>query len=43
MLRANLGVQKPERIGGLKSPPYLILNKKEILVPPISSGFMAPN
>jgi hypothetical protein len=27
---------------GLKSFSYLILNKNEILAPPISSSFMAP-
>jgi hypothetical protein len=35
----NLGATKPERIGGLKSPPYSILNKKGILVPPIPPVF----
>jgi hypothetical protein len=38
-LRASLGATKPGKIGGLKSTPYLILNKNEILAPLIPSDF----
>lgn len=40
-LRASLGVSKSEGIGGARIL-YSILNKKEILAPPIHIGFVAP-
>jgi hypothetical protein len=42
LLRASLRIQIPGRIGGLKSPPYSILNREEILALPIPCGFVAP-
>jgi hypothetical protein len=37
-----LGAAKQRRLEGLKSPSYSILNKEEILSPPITSDFPAP-
>jgi hypothetical protein len=42
-LKAGLEDTKPERLKGLKSSPYSILNKKGILAPLIPSVFGLSN